>query len=262
MPQFLLKPEALVEKPRPEGLKGARFKLTGPDAFHIAKVLRQRPGEALQLFDGHGGHFHGTISKVSADEVEGVIVDAVQAAPRARVSLRLYPGLLKAAAWEWVLEKCTEMGASSFTPVITPRTVVLFEREHTEAKRERWAKIIMAATKQCGRADLPVVKAPMHFPDAIREAAARGVTLLAWEGMTGAAAHESLGEALKDVAIEAGKEVEVSLFLGPEGGFSDEEVELAEAVGAVPFGLGENTLRAETAALAAATAVLYELGAL
>ena len=61
MPQFLLKPEALIEKPDPQGLKGAHFRLTGPDAFHIAKVLRQRAGEELELFDGHGGRFHGTM---------------------------------------------------------------------------------------------------------------------------------------------------------------------------------------------------------
>ena len=259
MPQFLLKPEALIEKPDPQGLKGAHFRLTGPDAFHIAKVLRRRAGEALELFDGHGGRFHGTISKVSPEEILGVIVDAVKPPPAQHARLHLFPGLLKAAAWEWVLEKGTELGVASFTPVITPRTVVLLEREHTHAKRERWEKILLAAAKQCKRADLPRLNEPMRFSDAIHAAADRGLTLLSWEGMAGAAAHESLGAALKDVTREEGKTAELSLFLGPEGGFTDEEIELAEAVGAVSFGLGPNTLRAETAALAATTAVLYEL---
>lgn len=261
MPQFLLKPEALLDKPASQDLKGAHFKLTGPDAFHIAKVLRRRAGEAVELFDGHGGRFQGTISKVSAEEIEGVIVDAVQAKTHARARLHLYPGLLKSSAWEWVLEKGTELGATSFTPVITPRTVVLLDREGTPAKRERWNKLILAAAKQCKRAELPEIKEPMRFPEAIHAAAARGLTLLAWEGMAGAAAHETLGDALAE--FKTAKRVgEISLFLGPEGGFSDEEVELAEAVGAVPFGMGANTLRAETAALAATTAVLYELGSL
>src|SRR5687768_10960398 len=117
MPQFLLKPESVTQQLSRGELKGAHFKLTGPDAFHIAKVLRYREGEAVELFDGHGGRFSGKLSRVSAEEIEGVITDAVPAPKTAKVSLHLYPGLLKASAWEWVLEKGTELGAASFTPV-------------------------------------------------------------------------------------------------------------------------------------------------
>lgn len=260
MPQFLLKPEAVTEAPKRDDWEGARFRLTGPDAFHIAKVLRYREGEALELFDGHGGKFHAKISRVSADAVEGVITECRPAPPVAKVRLHLYPGLLKAAAWEFVLEKGTELGAATFTPVVTPRTVVLLERERIEAKRERWTKVIAAAAKQCKRADLPEMRPPLKFPDAIREAAERGLTLIASEHMSGSSARPSIQDALTKAA--EGGQAEVSLFVGPEGGFSLEEVELAEALEAVPFGLGANTLRAETAVLTASAAVLYELGAL
>ncbi|MBI4345639.1 MAG: 16S rRNA (uracil(1498)-N(3))-methyltransferase [Elusimicrobia bacterium] len=262
MPQFLLKREALVESKDKASWKGAKFRLTGSDAFHIAKVLRHRAGDSVELFDGHGGHFSATLSQVAADAVEGVIVEERPAPPAAKVRLHLYPGLLKATAWEWVLEKGTELGAVSFTPVVTPRTVVMLERERVEAKRDRWLKLVQAAAKQCGRGDLPEVKPPLRFPEAIREATERGLTLFAAENMKGAASRESIGDGLARARAAAKGPVDVNLFVGPEGGFSVEEVELAEAREAILFGLGANTLRAETAVLAASTAVLYELGVL
>ncbi|MBI4424695.1 MAG: 16S rRNA (uracil(1498)-N(3))-methyltransferase [Elusimicrobia bacterium] len=254
----MLKPESVTPSGGP-GWKGARFRLTGPDAFHIAKVLRYREGQAVELFDGHGGRFSGKLSRVAPEEIEGVILESLAAPRVAGVTLHLYPGLLKAAAWEWTLEKGTELGAASFTPVVTPRTVVLLERERIEAKRERWAKIALAAAKQCRRSDVPEIRPPLRFPEAIREATERGLTLVAWEGMAGASARESIPPALARAAA-GGQAVVASVFVGPEGGFSDEEVELAEALGAVCFGLGPSTLRAETAALAALCAILYELG--
>ena len=260
MPQFLLKREAITQTQGKDSWKGAKFRLTGPDAFHIAKVLRYRDGEAVELFDGHGGHFSGTLSKVGADAVEGVIVEERPAPPAATVKLHLYPGLLKSAAWEWVLEKGTELGAVSFTPVVTPRTVVLIERERVAAKQDRWTKIVTAAAKQCGRGDLPRIMPPLRFPEAIREATEHGLTLFAAESMKGSAARESIKDALEKARAEATGPLDVNLFVGPEGGFSVEEVELAEAREAILFGLGANTLRAETAVLAATTTVLYELG--
>lgn len=262
MPQFLLKREAVTETKEKDSWKGAKFRLTGPDAFHIAKVLRYRNGEAVELFDGHGGHFSGTLSQVSSESVEGVINEERPAPPAANARLHLYPGLLKSAAWEWVLEKGTELGAASFTPVVTPRTVVMLERERVEAKRDRWLKLVTAAAKQCGCGDLPEIRPPLRFPEAIREATENGLTLFAAESMAGAAARESIGAALNAARAQARGPLVVNLFIGPEGGFSVEEVELAEAREAVLFGMGANTLRAETAVLAAATAVLYELGVL
>ena len=121
----------------------------------------------------------------------------------------------------------------------------------------------MAAAKQCGRAELPSVKEPVAFRDAIRACKDQGVVLLAWEGMKGAVAGESLRARLREADQARGAEgLDVHVFVGPEGGFSEEEIELAEAEGAVVFGMGPRTLRAETAAAAAITLVQYELGAL
>lgn len=255
MPQFLVAPEDVGQ---------GGFALKGPEAFHVAKVMRLGAGAVLDLFDGKGGRFKGVIEAVHADgSVTGKVTETVKADDqRAPVQLNLYLGLLKASHWDYALEKGTELGVSAFVPLLTPRTVVLLhEVERTKAKAERWSRLIMAAAKQCGRADLPPVRDAVQFRDAIRALKDKGVVLMAWEGMKGSLASQTLGPALRAADAKRGKAtLEVSLFIGPEGGFSDEEVELAEAEGAVLFGMGPRVLRAETAAIAAAALVQYELG--
>jgi 16S rRNA (uracil1498-N3)-methyltransferase len=151
--------------------------------------------------------------------------------------------------------------------------VLLHEAERLKAKAERWGRVVMAAAKQCGRADLPAVKEPVQFRDAIRDCtrrpedeaapAAPALTMLAWEGLNGATACETGRLKLREADQSRGAEkMTVNLFIGPEGGFTEEEVELAESLGATIFGLGPRTLRAETAALAAVSLVQYEFGSL
>ncbi len=259
MPQFLVAPEDVGQ---------GKFALKGPEAFHVAKVMRLGAGATLDLFDGKGGRFKGVIEAVHADGmVTGKVTETVKATAgeRPAVLINLYLGLLKASHWDYALEKGTELGVSAFVPLLTPRTVVLLhEVERTKAKAERWSRLIMAAAKQCGRADLPPVRDAVQFRDAIRapaERADKGIVLLAWEGMKGSIASQTLGPVLRAADAKRGTDtLEVSLFIGPEGGFSDEEVELAEAEGAVLFGMGPRVLRAETAAIAAAALVQYELG--
>jgi 16S rRNA (uracil1498-N3)-methyltransferase len=255
MPQFLVAPEDVSHN---------TFRLAGPEAFHVSKVMRLAAGAELDLFDGKGGRFKGVIDAVHADgTVTGKVTATVKTDDkRAPVALNLYLGLLKASHWDYALEKGTELGVSAFVPLLTPRTVVLLhEIERTKAKAERWSRLIMAAAKQCGRADLPPVREAVQFRDAIRAVKDKGIVLVAWEGMKGSIASQTLGPALRAADAKRGADpLEVSLFVGPEGGFSDEEIELAEAEGAVLFGMGPRVLRAETAAIAAAALVQYELG--
>jgi 16S rRNA (uracil1498-N3)-methyltransferase len=141
--------------------------------------------------------------------------------------------------------------------------VLLHEVDRARSKAERWARIVMAAAKQCGRADLPAVREPAQFRDAIRACKDKGLVLLAWEGLKGSSAADTLRPALREAQARRGAEAfDAHLFIGPEGGFSEEEIEIAEAEGAVVFGLGPRILRAETAAAAAVALVQYELGGL
>ena len=255
MPQFVLKLE---------DIDGKRFTLRGPEAFHVTRVLRRKEGSEIELFDGKGGKYTGVITTVHNDgSVEGDITHRAHAPMRPMsVDLHLYMGLLKKASnWEWVLEKGTELGVASFTPVITPRTIVQ-ARELSKNKVARWNKIMEGAAKQCERGTLPGLKEPQHFRDAVPAAAKRGLVLLGWERHPGATTYAGLRETLKKARAENKKGLTISLFIGPEGGFSDEELKIAEYEGASFFSLGPNVLRAETAAISASSIILYELGTL
>ncbi len=256
MPQFYLPPE---------GQEDNKFHLKGPEAFHISKVLRYREGQPLVLFDGKGTRYDAVIGRIHPDgSVSGAITKVLREGRAHGGRVALWQGLLKSSHWDWLVEKAVELGAAEIHPVLTPRTVVLLREEsRARAKQERWAKLALAAAKQCGRADVPTVAEPVEFRDAIKTACAApgSLTLLAWEGMGGATARESLRETIAAAQGE-GKPPAVNIFVGPEGGFSEEEVELAESLGAVVFGLGPITLRAETAALAAISVMRYEFGRL
>lgn len=257
MPQFFVPPEALTQ---------GTFRLEGPEAFHVTKVLRYQKGQSLILFDGKGGRFEAVIREINDDgSVTGALTTTLHKTDDRRpVDIRLYQGLLKASHWDFVLEKGTELGVSRFVPVLTPRTVVLLhEVERAKTKQERWSRILMAASKQCGRGDLPVLEEPIQFRDAIKSCSGHGLTLLAWEGLSGATAAESIRLILREADQARGQDsLRVNLFIGPEGGFSEEEVELAESLDASIFGLGPRILRAETAALAAVALLQYEFAGL
>ncbi|HVE13144.1 MAG TPA: RsmE family RNA methyltransferase [Elusimicrobiota bacterium] len=252
MAQFLAEPSDIAQ---------GRFILRGPEAFHVSRVLRRKVGDEIEIFDGKGGRYGGIIRSIGEAEVAGDVTGlrkAEPAPPRAR--LHLYMGLLKASAFEWVLEKATELGCVSIAPIVTPRTVVRLREEATAAKQERWKKILLAAAKQSGRADIPVLEKPVHFRDAIVAAKDKGLILMGWERQGTETTHAGLRQVLAEARAQ-GPDLDVRLFIGPEGGFSDEEVELAQCEGAHLFHLGGTTLRAETAAIASAAIVVYELGA-
>lgn len=255
MPQFFLPPGAVKDK---------AFYLAGPEAFHLAKVLRYREGQSLTLFDGKGERFQGVIEKIHADgSVTGRLTATLERLSlNPEPTIHLYQGLLKASHWEWVLEKGTELGVSAFYPLLTPRTVVLLrESERSKAKQERWGRLVMAAAKQCQRSTLPVVSQPVEFRDAIKSCEGKGLTMLAWEGLLGVCAGQVLQESLRQAVPRLKeKDFTVNLFIGPEGGFTEDEVELAKALGVVVFGLGPRVLRSETAALVACALVQYECG--
>jgi 16S rRNA (uracil1498-N3)-methyltransferase len=212
----------------PGGVAGERFHLEGPEALHISRVLRHKAGDALQFFDGKGMRYEGVITEVGEDgSLRGTLKPLVSK-EKSGVKLHLYPALLKGNRWDWLLEKAVELGVHSINPVITRRTVA-----RPEGKPERWDRLVVAAAKQCGRDFLPPVAAPVSLAAAL--ASAPGQKLMAWEGDPEAPALALSG-------------AELSLFVGPEGGFDEAE---AKDSGAVLFGLGPLILRAETAVLAA-----------
>jgi 16S rRNA (uracil1498-N3)-methyltransferase len=188
---------------------------------------------------------------VEADQVRGQIIAQQPALGEPRVELSMYLCLTQREKFEWMLQKCTEVGAGSFIPVISSRSLVQSAAE-TEHKRERWERILQEAAEQCGRGKIPQLQAALSYPQACEAAQHSGARcILPWEEERSCSLQQALG---------GERPSRVALLIGPEGGFSEEEAAMAVQAGFQLATLGRRILRAETAAVVAAALTLYELG--
>ena len=221
-----------------------------PISHQLRTVLRLERGSVITLLDGSGAAYPTRIESLDAGEATGRVVakQAVRSEPG--VVLTLYQCVLKRERFEWMLQKGTELGVSRFVPVISSRTVVR-PAARLLSKYDRWGAIVREAAEQSRRGRLPTIEGPLLWDEALEQGA--GLRLLAWE--------EAGGDSAGLYPRIAGAR-EVSLLVGPEGGISQEEATAAAEQGWLPISLGPRVLRAETAAVAAATIVLHLAGAL
>jgi 16S rRNA (uracil1498-N3)-methyltransferase len=208
-------------------------------------------GDHVILSDGGKREYEVQFTAVSPHAITGVIIGEQDGPPEPAVTLVLYQSLISANRFDLVLEKGSEIGVSRFVPIASARSQIKFDEQLPLARAARWERIVVEAAEQCGRGRVPVVDPPLPFGEAIRSAG--GLKLLSWEGEK----KQGLGSYLRSLPSGPGA---VSLFIGPEGGFDDGEVELARAEGAVLLSLGSRLLRSETAGIVAAALVLEALG--
>jgi 16S rRNA (uracil1498-N3)-methyltransferase len=236
----------------PSGSLRARNVTLGADLAHrIGRVLRLRRGDHVLLSEGGAREYEVQLTGVSSYAVTGVVVGEREAQPEPEVNLVLYQSLIRANRFDLVLEKGTEIGVSRFVPITTARSQVQGNGEPASARGERWRRIVVEAAEQTGRGRPPRVDAPLPFEEAVRQA--RGLKLMPFEGERS----RSMSAYLR--ALSRRPEV-VSLFVGPEGGFEDAEVDLAREAGAEIVSLGPRILRSETAGIVASALVLDALG--
>ena len=218
------------------------------EIHHLVRVLRAKPGDSVECFDGAGQRAWGTIGRCSAREVVIALSRCQQdAAPSLHVTLA--QALIRVERFEWAIEKATELGVDRIVPLLTQRVTVRMRAEGADRKRARWERIAREAAKQCGRARLPVVDAVQPFDVfAATLEPGRGVILLA----TLEVPTRPLAEALEPMGER------VTLLIGPEGDFTRDEALVGQRHGAILVSLGSHTLRAETASLAALAMVRYQ----
>ncbi|MBM3156785.1 MAG: 16S rRNA (uracil(1498)-N(3))-methyltransferase [Chloroflexi bacterium] len=221
--------------------------ITGMLVHRLRKVLRLRPGAQIIVLDDTGWEYEVELKSVESDEIEGAVLNRNLAAGEPRTRITLYQALLKGSNFELVLQKCTEVGVSEFVPVLCERCVA---GEPDSKRLDRWKSIIVEAAEQSKRGNLPALRNVTTFNGACNQTS--GLSFIPWEGE----AIQGIGDILKSNRNVA----KVSIFAGPEGGFSAEEIELARSRGIMPVSLGHRTLRAETAGLVAAAIILYEFG--
>jgi len=226
--------------------------LRGTIVHQIRDVLRMRAGDSVILLDNSGYAHQTELVLIDRDSVRGRVIEKwkLETEPRARITL--YQGLLKGQKFDWVLQKGTEIGIAAFVPVLSARCVVGSLEDVSGVRMERWERIVVEAAEQAGRACLPSLANPTLFAHACSQAAQSGLSLIPWEE------EHDLG--LREAMSQVPKSKQINLFIGPEGGFAEEEIVAAKEHGVIPVSLGPRILRAETAGLTAAAAILYELG--
>ena len=228
---------------------GQRLALPAGPARHV-QVLRLQPGDALTLFNGEGGEFEARVTRMGRSEVE-VELGTHQALEReAARAVHLLCGITANERMDWLVEKATELGAASLTPLLAERSVLKLKGERADKKRAHWQGVAVAAAEQCGRNRVP----PVH----------EALTLADWLAQSRPQATDlrcvlSLADGARPLAQVATGTQPLWLLSGPEGGLSPAEEAQALAAGFVPVTLGPRVLRAETAPLAALAALHLSL---
>jgi 16S rRNA (uracil1498-N3)-methyltransferase len=251
MHRFFVAPEVFQRQP---------VALDGEQAHQIRQVLRMRPGERIVLLDNCGWAYEASLASYGDSAVQLEIVRHWAAAGEPRTHITLFQATLKGERFAWALQKGTEVGVSRFVPMICERNVVA-DLHALEQKRERWQRIVQEAAEQSGRARLPELAPVQTFESIVRAGsvptAAAGIArLILWEGEHSLTLRQALGRCNFDAAAR------IEVLVGPEGGFTAEEADLAGRCGARRVTLGPRILRAETAGVVAAAAILYEAGEL
>ena len=235
------------------------MRIGGDAAQQIRRVLRMRPGDRFSLLDGLGFEYQVVLAEFEKDEVWAEVLGKVQVQtePDHRVSLCLSL-LNKPDKFEWVLQKATELGAARFVPIIAERSVTGSVRS---MRRERWERIIQEAAEQSGRGLIPALAEPAYLKAALDTESQTLSRVGATEQAHVAIMPELCGsETILSPLRKGGRPQTASIYIGPEGGFTEDEIAIAQGAGVAIVTLGPRILRAETAAVAALTLVLSELG--
>ena len=220
------------------------FELPPAVAHHASRVLRLRVNDAVQLFDGTGVELHGIISEISGKRVVLGKLQACAVNRESPLHIVLAQAMCSSEKMDWVVQKATELGAAAIQPVQTQRSVAKLSAERAEKRTEHWHCVTIAACEQCGRNILPKVHAPQELSAwlaAMRDVPGSKFILLPH-------ASAALHEQPQPQGI-------ITLLIGPEGGFSEDEAQLAQQMGFISIRLGARVLRTETAAMAGMAAL-------
>jgi 16S rRNA (uracil1498-N3)-methyltransferase len=243
-------------------ITNGRITITGEDVRHIRNVLRSAPGDTLEISDGAGTDFNTAIDLIEKESVVVRIMASMTNKTEPPIDIMLFQGIPKADKMDFIIQKCIELGVNKIVPVTTARTVVRFDNARdAAAKAARWQRIASEAAKQCDRGIIPVVLEPVRFADAFKLAENCKLKLIPYEEEREGCLRSHLEKIKTDKNPESGQHrVGIAVFIGPEGGFTQEEVSKAAENGFKSVTLGPRILRTETAGIAVVSIIGYELG--
>lgn len=240
MPHFYVKPEHI---------QNDAFSMENEQAHYVYNVRRFEAGDEIMIFDGLGKAYKAKIISASKNRIEGKILSFSYNMPEFKINL--FTAIPKGDRFEWLIEKAGELGISEIMPINTKRSV---NTSFSHNKIERYEKISLAASSQCGRNDIMKINNPADFKDACKKVSENSdyLNILPWESERGKASLTNISGINKFSGA--------NIFVGPEGGFENEEIEFAQNLGIKTVTLGANILRIETAAIVASVLVFNLFG--
>jgi 16S rRNA (uracil1498-N3)-methyltransferase len=236
--------------PTPQIEKGM-LRIEGNEVKHIRRVLRLKAGDEIIVFDSLGKEYEGTIIEETTSSVVIKIQNIFLSKRDSPLDVTLAQSLLKGEKMDYLIQKATELGVKEIIPFFSSRSVPLLEKSGRLKRHHRWGRIAIEASKQCGRGVVPKIEPLQDYSEMLQLASPGSLRLILWERE---------GGQLKEVLERSKEKTRIFFIIGPEGGFSQEEVEEAKRAGFIPVTLGRRILRAETASLCLLSILQYEQG--
>ena len=243
MHHFFVSPDQIDEK---------YVTITGGDVNHIKNVLRMKIDEELLISNGQDKDYYCKIESISDDEIKAIILDEEFEGTELPTELYLFQGLPKSDKMELIIQKAVELGVKEIIPVATKRCVVKLDDKKEASKIKRWQAISESAAKQSRRTIIPEVSSVMSFKEAINRAKEFELGIIPYENF------KDMTET-KEVLKKVQKGIKIGIFIGPEGGFEESEIQYALENGIHPISLGKRILRTEPAGLAILSVLMFQL---
>lgn len=226
--------------------------IIGDDVNHMKNVLRMRTGEAFTAADENGIFYHCEVDTLEKQEVTAKILWKEQGTSELSSKIYLFQGLPKSDKMELIIQKAVELGVYAVVPVATKRAVVKLDAKKEASKRKRWQNIAEGAAKQSGRMLVPQIMEVKNFSEALQMAKELDINVIPYECARGM-------DATREIFGSIRPGMSIGIFIGPEGGFEESEVEQAKALEVKPVTLGRRILRTETAGLTTLSILMYLL---
>jgi 16S rRNA (uracil1498-N3)-methyltransferase len=244
MRYFFIDPSVVTEQP---------VSIKGSEAHHIKNVLRLKPGDSLKLLDGTGFEYEAVIVRVSAKEVAVEIQRKFKAAAQSDVQVIVAQAFLKEKKMDDLVRKLCELGVTQWIPFFSQRSVARPDEKRLVGRNQRWIRIATAAAKQCRRIDTIQIGEAQSFEGILEFSNRCDVKVVFWENESTPLSRELISEAVNPIQ-------KVLVMIGPEGGFTDQEIKELQNRGFISAGMGPRVLRAETATIVATALVQYLFG--
>jgi 16S rRNA (uracil1498-N3)-methyltransferase len=234
----------------PDNITDLGVTLSSEETHHLTHVLRMTPGDQAFVFDGCDHEYRCTFRGIKDNRAHLDLAESLSDVVESPLQLILAQSLVKGEKFDFIIQKATELGVSRISPLITRYAEAKIEEQQIERRLERWRRISLEALKQCGRRRLVDISAPRTLTQFIADVPGTALLLLSERG----------GVTLTKILEGITNSRSIAALVGPEGGWSDHELELLTASGATPITLGRRVLRTETAALAAIALIQHMKG--